>query len=234
MSFHSGVFNRFDAQYYSIASCQCHSFSGFQSGKSERHVCDDVPIWRHLFRISQILLALGEFYWTLGRDISGKYPGKKRNIGFFDNLSNDLCLGIKNPVGLSPRSLKYSLAFYQLYGYRQQLVADNDRSNDLQQLAEDNGIADLMKIPWGHHIVIIGKGKGDRNKALFYVRKTIENGWSRTELWGHTLRSPVEGANEWISREKLRYRKMLRVSCRIDFMQDWITGQRSDSQRVRH
>jgi predicted nuclease of restriction endonuclease-like (RecB) superfamily len=102
-------------------------------------------------------------------DISSKYPGKKRNIGFFDNLSNDLCLGIKNPVGLSPANLRYAFRFFELYSY-------------LQQLAEDNGVADLMKIPWGHHIVIIGKSKGDRNKALFYVRKTIENGWSRTDL----------------------------------------------------
>ena len=113
--------------------------------------------------------ALIEFYWELGRDISGKYPGKRRNVGFFDNLSNDLCLGINNPVGLSARNLRYALAFYQLYSYLQQVVADND-------------VADLMKIPWGHHIVIIGKSKGDRNKARFYVRKTIENGWSRTDL----------------------------------------------------
>ena len=140
------------------------------------------------YRATQIKAAVAvnsamlEFYWTLGMDISSKYPGKKRNIGFFDNLSNDLCLGIKNPVGLSARSLKYSLAFYQLYSYRQQLVADNDDAAYLQQLAEDNGVADLMKIPWGHHIVIIGKSKGDRDKALFYVRKTIENGWSRTDL----------------------------------------------------
>ena len=139
--------------------------------------------------------AMLEFYWTLGRDISGKYPGKKRNLGFFDNLSNDLCLGIKNPIGLSARNLRYSLAFYQLYSYRQQVVADNcndallpqiteDDSGEryLQQLVADNVVSDLMKIPWGHHILIIGKSKGDRGKALFYVRKTIENGWSRADL----------------------------------------------------
>ena len=139
--------------------------------------------------------ALIEFYWELGRDISGKYPGKRRNVGFFDNLSNDLCLGINNPVGLSARNLRYALAFYQLYSYRQQVVADNGNDAFLPQITEDNGgecylqqlvadndVADLMKIPWGHHIVIIGKSKGDRNKALFYVRKTIENGWSRTDL----------------------------------------------------
>ena len=127
------------------------------------------------YRATQIKAAVAvnsamlEFYWALGRDISGKYPGKKRNIGLFDNLSNDLCLGIKNPVGLSPANLRYAFRFFELYSY-------------LQQLAEDNGVADLMKIPWGHHIVIIGKSKGDRDKALFYVRKTIENGWSRTDL----------------------------------------------------
>ena len=153
------------------------------------------------YRATQIKAAVAvnsamlEFYWTLGMDISSKYPGKKRNIGFFDNLSNDLCLGIKNPVGLSARSLKYSLAFYQLYSYRQQVVADNGNDALLPQIVEDNGgerylqqvvadnwVADLMKIPWGHHIVIIGKSKGNRDKALFYVRKTIENGWSRTDL----------------------------------------------------
>ena len=139
--------------------------------------------------------AMLEFYWSLGKDISGKYPGKKRNLGFFDNLSSDLCLGIKNPVGLSARNLRYSLAFYQLYSYRQQVVADNGNDALLPQIVEDNGgerylqqvvadnwVADLMKIPWGHHIVIIGKSKGNRDKALFYVRKTIENGWSRTDL----------------------------------------------------
>jgi predicted nuclease of restriction endonuclease-like (RecB) superfamily len=130
---------------------------------------------KHRYRATQIKAAVAvntamlEFYWTLGMDISSKYPGKKRNIGFFDNLSNDLCLGIKNPVGLSPANLRYAFRFFELYSY-------------LQQLAEDNGVANLMKIPWGHHIVIIGKSKGDRNKALFYVRKTIENGWSRTDL----------------------------------------------------
>ena len=119
---------------------------------------------------------------ALGRDISGKYPGKRRNVGFFDNLSNDLCLGIKNPVGLSARNLRYSLAFYQLYSYRQQGAADN--GNDallpqitegdggeryLQQVVADNVVSDLMKVPWGHHIVIIGKSKGDRDKVRVNV-----------------------------------------------------------------
>jgi len=139
--------------------------------------------------------AMLEFYWTIGRDISGKYPGKKRNLGFFDNLSGDLCLGIKNPVGLSASNLRYAYRFFELYSLVPQVVEDNVDGSYLQQLAEDNAsadylqqlvannvVSDLMKVPWGHHVVIIGKSKGNRDKALFYVRKTIENGWSRADL----------------------------------------------------
>ena len=57
-----------------------------------------------------------------------------------------------------------------------------DMYSYLQQVAEDNQVADLMKVPWGHHILLLGKCKGDQNKALFYVRKTLEGGWSRTDL----------------------------------------------------
>ena len=55
--------------------------------------------------------------------------------------------------GLSPRNLKYALAFYQLFGYRQQVAADNE-------------ISDLVKVPWEHHILIIGKSGDLRGQAL--------------------------------------------------------------------
>lgn len=37
-------------------------------------------------------------------------------------------------------------------------------------------------MPWGHHVAILDKCKGDCGKALFYVRRTIQNGWSRNVL----------------------------------------------------
>jgi predicted nuclease of restriction endonuclease-like (RecB) superfamily len=46
----------------------------------------------------------------------------------------------------------------------------------------DNEIIDgFFKIPWGHHILILQKIK-ERNEAAFYIRKTIENNWSRSVL----------------------------------------------------
>ena len=43
-------------------------------------------------------------------------------------------------------------------------------------------VGNLIRVPWGHHCTIIDKCKGDRDKALFYVRRTIQNGWSRNSL----------------------------------------------------
>ena len=40
----------------------------------------------------------------------------------------------------------------------------------------------VFHIPWGHNKLIIDKCKNDQEKALFYVRKTIENNWSRAVL----------------------------------------------------
>ena len=65
-------------------------------GGSNRAYLEWIADLKRRYRRTQIKAAVAvnsailEFYWTLGRDISGKYPGKKRNLGFFDNLSNDL------------------------------------------------------------------------------------------------------------------------------------------------
>ena len=40
----------------------------------------------------------------------------------------------------------------------------------------------IFSIPWGHHIQIIGKCYGDKNRALFFVQQTIGHNWSRNVL----------------------------------------------------
>lgn len=145
--------------------------------------------------------ALLEFYWNLGKDISERYPGKKRDTGFFAVLSADLKSAIPDAKGLSPTNIKYTRYFYELYGtgcYRQQLVDDNLRGQHLAdqenagdyrpQVADDKSNKPLFveqllaQAPWGHHRLIIDKCGDDVAKALFYVRKTVENGWSRNVL----------------------------------------------------
>ena len=40
----------------------------------------------------------------------------------------------------------------------------------------------IWNIPWGHHRCIIDKCLSQTEKAMFFVRKTIENEWSRNML----------------------------------------------------
>ena len=134
--------------------------------------------------------ALIEFYWNLGKDIAEKYPKSKLGNEFYRRLSADLRDDEPTMTGLSPTNLKYSGYFYRLYstttsgqqladltsGVGQQL-ADLNRNKIVPQL-----VAQLVCVPWGHHMLIIDKCKRDRDKALFYVRRTIQNGWSRNSL----------------------------------------------------
>lgn len=39
--------------------------------------------------------------------------------------------------------------------------------------------SDLFSIPWGHHRYLIDKCSKEPAKAIYYVRKTIQEGWSR-------------------------------------------------------
>jgi len=69
---------------------------------------------------------------------------------------------------------------------RQQLAdelqtAENKNNIILQQVVEEFENNPLFQIPWGHHLQIFTKCK-TVNEALFYVKKTIKNGWSRAVL----------------------------------------------------
>ncbi|HCN52387.1 MAG TPA: hypothetical protein DIS88_00875 [Prevotella sp.] len=50
------------------------------------------------------------------------------------------------------------------------------------QAVEDFNKNILFSIPWGHHRFIIDKCKGNVKKSIFFVRKTLENNWSRNVL----------------------------------------------------
>ena len=165
-----------------------------------------------------VISALIEFYWNLGKDISEKYPGKKRDAHFFHKLSADLQHAIPEATGLSVSNIKYARYFFELYSeipYRPQVADDKAAIRcHRPQLVDGNGhgacppqivadgrpivqqvVAQLVCVPWGHHRTIIDKCKGDCEKALFYVRRTIQSGWSRNVLlnWISTNRYEREG-----------------------------------------
>ncbi len=117
--------------------------------------------------------ALIEFYWGLGRDLSQLGNQNKYGAAFFETLSKDLTEELPKVKGLSPTNLKYAKYFYELY---------SDCFSNRQQLVDDFALENLFMLPWGHHIQIIGKCKGNATKALFYVKEAIRNNWSRAVL----------------------------------------------------
>lgn len=149
-------------------------------------------------RLKAALAASSEmlqYYWSLGRDIENLQWTNTYGSAFYETLSRDLRRELPDAKGFSVTNLKYMRRFYALYSQaieNRPQVADDFAHNrpqvvdDLlpanrQQAADDFEQA-IFSIPWDHHLRIMGKCHGDVNKALFFVRKTIENHWGREAL----------------------------------------------------
>ncbi len=121
-------------------------------------------------RVNQELLTL---YWDLGEQIIEKQRDAQWGDGFLEQMSYDLQAEFPGMKGFSYRNLKY---MRQWVAFWQQAVA-----KITQQPVAQIGPQLVAQIPWGHNRLIISK-IDDFNEALFYVRKTIENNWSRAVL----------------------------------------------------
>lgn len=90
--------------------------------------------------------------------------------------------------GFAERNLRYMVSFYELYSPRLDLpqsvanFRENAADQNLPQVVAELNIEDLFSIPWGHHRLILDRCKGNVDKAIFFVRKTIQNNWSRAVL----------------------------------------------------
>jgi len=102
-------------------------------------------------------------YWQIGRDLLARQQQEGWGAKIVERLSRDLRLAFPEMTGLSSRNLKYMRAFAQAWpdeAIVQQVVA---------------------QIPWGHNVRILD-GTGAAAERLWYVRQTIQHGWSRNVL----------------------------------------------------
>ena len=102
-------------------------------------------------------------YWQIGRDILRQQQKQRWGAKVIDRLEKDLRREYPEIKGFSPRNLKYMRAFAETYPdeqFVQQVVA---------------------QIPWGHNLRILDNVK-DPAKRGWYIRQTIQNGWSRAVL----------------------------------------------------
>ena len=130
------------------------------------------------YRQSQIKAAvrvnreLLKYYLELGRDIEEMRVEERWGEKVIKNLSVDLQRKNLNATGLSRTNIYYAKKFYLLYSQYLKVVPQ-----PVGQLEEM-----LFSIPWGHHRYLMDRYSKEPAKALFYVRKTMEEGWSRDTL----------------------------------------------------
>ena len=153
------------------------------------------------YRESQIKAAVAvntemlKFYFGLGRDITLMEKGQPWGSGFLKRVSLDLKRKMPEADCFSPTNLAYMRRFFELYAniiYPQlggkmgatesllQIGAKTDSANCPQ--VGDELDSPIFHVPWGHHKYLIDKFFREPDKAMFYVRETVKNGWSRAVL----------------------------------------------------
>jgi predicted nuclease of restriction endonuclease-like (RecB) superfamily len=102
-------------------------------------------------------------YWQIGKEILTRQRQEGWGTRVIDRLATDLRAEFPDMQGLSPRNLKYMRAFADAW----------PDDSILQQL--------VAQLPWGHNVRLLDYVK-DPAERLWYVRETIQNGWSRNVL----------------------------------------------------
>ena len=138
-----------------------------------------------------------DLYWTLGEYIVKNQEQHSWGDAFIKSLAKDLQKEFPDMKGFSETNIKYIRRWYSFYIKGLQGVAEieNNDSNSkgLQPVAQfdERVINHIKQIPWGHNQRIINKCK-TIDEAIYYVDKTIENGWSRNVLV-HQIESGLYG-----------------------------------------
>jgi predicted nuclease of restriction endonuclease-like (RecB) superfamily len=99
-------------------------------------------------------------YWNIGNTINEKAVWGNK---FIENLSKEIKLEFPSATGYSVRNLKYMAKFARLFP-------------DIEIVQRS-----VAQIPWRHNIALMDKVE-DEMQRLWYVQKTIENGWTQNVL----------------------------------------------------
>ncbi|MBQ4176714.1 MAG: DUF1016 family protein [Lachnospiraceae bacterium] len=160
------------------------------------------------FRSAQIKAAVKVnseqllFNWQLGRDLVIRRAEEKWGKGVVEQVSLDLQSEFPDAKGFSARNLWFMKQWYSFYALNADTSAlvremeQNFNSNDIKLNQVGSEIQDqklnrvgsempfpkiFAYVPWKHHILIIQKCKTIA-EALFYIKRTVDEGLSRNAL----------------------------------------------------
>ena len=146
------------------------------------------------------------FNWQLGRDLVVKDADREWGSGVVEQLSMDLQNEFPKAKGFSARNIWNMKKWYSFYACEEEGRSLIDKANTqvtldsikLHQVGAEIKECEFTEklhqagaemefppifgfVPWRHHVEIVTKCK-TVEEALFYVKKTIEDGLSRSAL----------------------------------------------------
>lgn len=113
-----------------------------------------------------------ELYWFLGEEIIERQQAANWGDGFLKQMSADLEAAFPGMKGFSLRNLQRMRGWVLFW-------SDADAVDG--KVIDPNAAQLVSQIPWGHNILLLQKLESPSD-AVFYVKKTIENNWSRAVL----------------------------------------------------
>lgn len=144
------------------------------------------------------------FNWQLGRDLVIRKAEERWGSGVVEQVSLDMKTAFPKSKGFSTTNLWNMKKWYLFYSQKDHAEKLHQLGGEIQS-GEEQVVAKLHQlggefdevrdavtegvtfplafsfVPWRHHVDIITKCK-NIDEALFYIRKTIEEGWSRQTL----------------------------------------------------
>lgn len=110
-----------------------------------------------------------QLYWWLGKTIAEKQEKLGWGKYVVEQLAHDLRVAFDSRSGFSAQNLWYMRQFFLEY----------QEDTILQQL--------VGELPWGHNLTIMSKVK-DKDARYYYLKSSLEMGWSRNVLL-HQIKS---------------------------------------------
>ncbi len=102
-------------------------------------------------------------YHHIGNEIIQSQEKHGWGAKIINQLSHDLRTEFPEMKGFSPQNLKYMKRFAEEYSF------------------EEIGQQAVDQLPWGHNIILMYE-LSDKAEREFYIKKTVEHGWSRNVL----------------------------------------------------
>jgi len=129
-------------------------------------------------------------YWEVGKGIVEKQQEYAWGSKVVEQMAKDLNNELPDTQGFSRTNLFAMRKFYLFYKDSEivhhpgeQLQPDDRHENEIVHqaggLINEQNI--LCKIPWRHHVAILGKCDTTA-QAIFYIQQTLHNNWSRNVL----------------------------------------------------